>query len=135
MAQVLLFNGQQVGDVFLRVEPGSHLITPPVRRAGLFQSRADVNSESRNLLWSKFFYLTARANDNIALNAAIDAIQDLQGLVGDIVVIDGVVERMVCLQWTIDEVSKPPLPSGFGGRFCEELIITAVGPSQPVYPP
>ncbi len=133
MAKVLTFNGQQVGTVFKRVRPALHLLTPPARKIGLFQSAGDVNADSRNLLHAFVFHVTIKGANNIDAVRTIQAIQALAGLVGDVAIMDGLTPVMQCLAYTIDEVSAPELADGFGGRFAEDMTLTAVGRASPVY--
>lgn len=132
-ASVLRFNGQQVGTVFKRYRPASHLITPPARRVGLFQPLGDVNSDSRNLLYAFVFHVAIKAADNRAAVQAIHAIQSLAGQRGDITVIAGFTQTLLLSQYTIDEVSVPELADGYGGRFAEDATITVVGNVPPQF--
>ena len=129
----LLFNGLAIGDHFLKVETANVTLTPPVRRTGLFQDAAAVNSESRNLLYARRFFVAVKRTDNLDLDQLISDTQELQGLIGDIEVKDDTTLKMLCAAWTIDIVSVPNLRSGFGGRFADQLVITAIGEAAPQY--
>lgn len=129
----LLFNGLAIGDHFLKVETANVTLTPPVRRTGLFQDFAAINSDSRNLLHARRFFVALKRADNLDLDQAISQVQELQGLVGDITIKDDITLKMLCMEWTIEIVSAPGLREGFGGRFAQQLVITAIGDMAPQY--
>lgn len=133
MAAVLTFNGQAVGTYFKRVRPAAHLLTPPSRKIGLFQPLGDVNSDSRNLLYAFIFHVTIKEANNIEATRTIHAIQSLAGQRGDIAVADGLAQKILCQDYTIDEVSAPELADGHGGRFADDVTITVVGSTPPVF--
>lgn len=133
MAQQLLFNGIAVGDYLTKFEPTNVTLTPPARRTGLYQDAADVNSDSRNMLNALRFTVAVKRSDNIAAVEAISLIQNMQGLVGEIELKDGAVSKVLCTDWTIDNVSAPTLLEGFGGRYTDQLVITAIGKTPPEY--
>lgn len=134
MALIMTFNGQQVGEQLIAVEPASGLLTPPVFRAGLYQDFGGVNSESRNLLRGFVFHVYVIAADNMAVLPLIDAIQDLAGRVGDIEIMDGIVSKLLCTGWTIGAIPTVEMAEGFGGRLLRNLPIPAFGESAPLYP-
>lgn len=129
---VLYFDGSAIGDMLLAIEPATHALTPPVRREGVFHEFGAVDSASRNILYGRLFYLHLLRSDNAAAADAIDLIQSLIGLVGDLVVMRDDVTRMTFLGWTIDDVSRPRLEPGFGGRLTTDLVVTAVGTTRPI---
>ncbi len=133
MALILTFNGQQVATYFKHVQPATHALTPPARKIGVFQPLGDVNSDSINLLRAYIFHVAIEGVDNIDAARTIDAIQGLVGLAGDVAIMDGLTARALYAGYTIDEVSTPTLGDGYGGRFAEEMTITAVGRAMPVY--
>jgi len=133
VALQLYFKNYAIGDHFLKVEPVNVILTPPVRRTGLFQDTAAVNSDSRNLLHARRFFVALKRADNLTLDQAISQIEELQGLVGDITIQETSTLKMLCDSWSIDLVSVPNLPEGFGGRLARQLVITAIGESAPQY--
>lgn len=74
-----------------------------------------------------------KADSNVALDQLIAGIQSLAGQEGDLEVFYDANSVMLCRDWIVDEVSTPRLLSGYGGRLCEELTITAVGSRPPLY--
>lgn len=133
MEQTLTFNGQALGDLFLRVEPANHLLTPPVRRMGFLQAFGAVDAASRNLLYARVFYVLVTRATNLACDEAIAAMQHVQGLRGDIRVMTGMTQDLLCEDWVIDAIDQPQLASGFGGRVALELAVRAVGETPPLY--
>lgn len=131
MVLTLHFNGSQIGTVFKRAEPGHVPLTPPVFHTGLFQATAGVVSDARNLLYRMLFYVTVKAASNVQAALAIGLIQALAGETGDIEVKDGSSVELLCEGWVIESVSQPALLDAFGGRFAEEIVITAVGTTPP----
>lgn len=131
--QQLFFNGFAVGDYIKKFEPANVTLTPATRRTGLFQDVAAVNSDSRNMLNALRFILVVKRADNVAAVEAIALIQNMQGLTGDIEVKDNGIVRVQCTAWTIDHVDSPRLLEAFGGRFTDQLSITVIGETGPLY--
>ena len=60
MALQLYFRGQQIGDNFLKMEVGDHLLTRPVKSVGLFQDTAAINADSRNRVHARSFFVVLK---------------------------------------------------------------------------
>ena len=132
MAVQLTFEGDTIGDHFINEVPLDVLLSPPSKRAGLYQSAGAINADSRNYLYGRQFKVVVTRNNPVLLMEALQAIQELKGQTGDIeVTFDDDTETLV--GWTIEDVSVTSLPDGFGGRHADAVMIMAYGAERPVY--
>lgn len=132
MARLLYFRSQQIGDHLVRYEPLDAPVTPPAVIAGLWREAAEIDTSSRNMLWSELMVVSlVRATPEIA-EAAVAAIRGLQGLRGAVAVrVDGVLKWQTSDQWTLQSVEGAGLAAAFGGRFTPELSMTFIGGDAP----
>ncbi len=132
MAHTLTFNGDEVGQYLMVVQPVNELLTPANFRVGLFQQNAAVNADSRNLVRSYRFVVTLLGSSPISAARLLEIIQQLQGRRGDIVaVFDS--DRVELDQWVINRVESAMPSPGFGGLWRPGVAITAVGENPPRY--
>lgn len=132
MAHTLTFNGDQVGQHLMSMQPVNEPLTPANFRAGLFQQNAGVNADSRNLLRSYRFVVTLVGADPVTASRLLENIQQLQGQQGDIVAIFDS-QQLELDQWIINRVESQEPQRGFGGRWLPDVIIYAVGETPPRY--
>lgn len=133
MAGQLTFEGDVIGDHFIKATPLNAALTPPAKRVGLYQASAAINADSRNFLYGRQFMVAIEKGNPVLALQAFELISQLQGQTGDIELTDdGDTELME--GWTIEDVSVPSVPEGFGGRYFREVLITAFGATAPVYP-
>ena len=130
--QQLTFEGDAIGDHFVKASPISALQTPPTIRVGLYQPLAAINADSRNYLYGRQFVVMIERATPVAALAAFETISELAGRTGDIELTTGD-DTETMRQWTIMQVDVPSVPDGFGGRFFREVMITAFGDTRPEY--
>lgn len=132
MAVQVTFEGDVIGDEYIKSVPIDLLLSPPAKRVGLYQPLGAINADSRNYLYGRQIYVMLNRDNPVLLSKALLPIMELKGRTGDIeITFGGDTETLE--QWTIDDVVTPNIPEGFGGKYVPEVIITAYGNTRPTY--
>lgn len=132
MAHTLTFNGDQIGQHLMVMQPVNELLTPANFRAGLFQQNAGVNADSRNLARSYRFAVTLVGDDPVTTSRLLENVKQLQGRQGDLVAIFDS-QQLELDQWIINRVESREPQRGFGGRWLPNVTIYVVGETPPRY--
>ena len=130
---LLFFRNQQIGDWYVKSVSVDEALTPPARRAGLWQDRAAISAEGRNLLYAQQFFVALKRDTSLALNEAVSMIRELQTLQGDVEVRDGAAVKLSCEDWLLDQVGIANVLEGFGGRFVRSLTLFFIGETPPEF--
>jgi len=133
MSIVLRIDGQQIGELVVKVESANTAHTPLGVQVGLWQPTGRINAESTNLMYRQRVTLKCKQATNVL---ASKEISDIQVLVNRLVDMEIRVDGTPVMQWDdcyVESVSDPELYTGAGGRFTDQLVVTFVGERSPVW--
>ncbi len=133
MADLLYFANLQFGDHFIKVQGADQLLTPPVRRVGLFQQTAGISADSRNMLHARQVFISLTRATPVDLDRAIADIRSWQGKQGNMELRQDSNVLMRCEDWWLEQASVPNLRDGYGGRFVPSWPLFFVGETAPDY--
>lgn len=127
MAKLLYFRGQLVGDGVVNIAPDAQAATPAVVQTGLYRATAGLNADSANLLYAVEIAVHFLKTSPEALTLAIQAVQALVNLSGDVLVKTDGSTTLRGTNWVLTRADRPPLMDGFGGRFADRWVLRFEG--------